>query len=118
MKLYDISMPISEKIVTYKNNPNKPVFDNIANHDNSSHYETDIRLNLHTGTHIDAPLHMKPGGETMEVYDLERFVSRAKVLDFTNVVGKISKADLETKAIEKGDFILLKKTRNSTEDFF
>lgn len=117
MKVYDISMPLHPDMVTYKNNPNKPKVVNVANHDNAHHYETQLTANLHNGTHIDAPLHMMPDGETMEVYDISRFISNAKVLDFTNVVGKISRADLETKDIQKGDFILL-KTRNSSEDFF
>lgn len=117
MKVYDISMPISEEIMTYKNNSSKPKIVNTANFDNASHYQTDLTMNLHTGTHIDAPLHMKADGETMEVYDLNRFVTKAKVLDFTDVIGKVSKADLMTKDIKKDDFILL-KTRNSSEDFF
>lgn len=118
MKLYDISMPISEDIITYKNNPaGKPRFETVGNHDSGSHHSTDVTLNLHTGSHIDAPLHMMKGGDTMEVYDLQRFITTAKVLDFTDVVGKVSKEDLLKKEIETGDFILL-KTRNSTEDFF
>lgn len=118
MKLYDISMPISESIITYKNNPaGKPVIRTVASHEESSHHSTDVMLNLHTGSHIDAPLHMIKEGATMETYDLERFITRAKVFDLTKVVGMIHTEDLMGKDIQKGDFIIL-KTRNSSEDFF
>lgn len=117
MKVYDISMPLHESMVTYKDNDNKPKLKVMSNHDNSSSHSTNIETNLHNGTHIDAPLHMMSGGETMEVYDLSRFVCSAKVLDMTHVTSKITKADLVSKDIKKDDFILL-KTRNSSEDFF
>lgn len=118
MKLYDISMRVTPDIITYKNNEaNKPIFENQADFSNSSHYETRVTTNLHTGTHIDAPLHMIDGGATMEAYALDRFISGCRVLDLTDVKGMIHKEDLEPFGIGEGEFILL-KTSNSLEDHF
>lgn len=118
MKLYDISMTIEANMMVYKNlEEKKPEFTNAANFETASHYETNLKMNLHTGTHIDAPLHMIKDGETIETYSLERFITKAKVLDFTSVVGMIDAEDLKSKDIKKGDFILL-KTQNSFEECF
>lgn len=118
MNIYDISMTVTPDIITYKNNEaNKPIFENQANFENSSHYETKVTTNLHTGTHIDAPLHMIEGGATMEAYDLERFITPCRVLDLTHVTGMIHQVDLEPFAVQPGEFLLF-KTRNSFETTF
>lgn len=118
MSLYDISMAVSPEIITYKNNPaNKPVFETQADFTNSSHYETKVTTNLHTGTHIDAPLHMIEGGATMDAYELSRFITPCRVLDLTHVVGKITKEDLIPFAPKAGEFLLF-KTKNSWDEAF
>lgn len=118
MKLYDISMTVSPEIMTYKSNPaNKPDFHVQADFTNASHYETKVTSNLHTGTHIDAPLHMIENGATMESYDLERFITPCRVLDLTQVVDRIHKEDLEGFNIQPDEFLLF-KTKNSWDVTF
>lgn len=118
MKIHDISMEIKPEMMVYKNSQKKvPIFENIANYLTSDYYETDIKVNIHTGTHIDAPLHMIKDGHTMVSYDIERFVSKAKVLDLTHVEDMIKRQDLEKCDIQKDDFLLF-KTRNSYDQEF
>lgn len=118
MKVYDISMTVTPDIFTYNNNEaNKPIFENQANFGNSSHYETKVTTNLHTGTHIDAPLHMIEGGATMESYDINRFIAPCRVLDLTDVTGMIHKVDLEPFGVQPGEFLLF-KTKNSWDTEF
>ena len=118
MKIYDVSMIIEPDIMVYKNyESKKPIFTNASNFDTGSHYETDLKMNLHTGTHIDAPLHMIRDGLTMEHFDLSRFITKVRVLDLTHVIGMISSMDLKDKEVEKGEFLLF-KTRNSYEEHF
>lgn len=118
MKIYDISMTIKEDMQVYKNKPEKkPVFQNTANHNIGTSYETKITMDLHTGTHIDAPLHMVKDGPTMEMYNIENYVTKAKVFDLTEIEEKITKADLTQFEISEGDFILF-KTRNSFSEEF
>lgn len=118
MKIYDISMDIHKDMTVYKNKgEKKPRITVAQDHKTGSSYTSYITMEMHTGTHIDAPLHMIDGGSTMELYDLEQFVRKCKVFDFTNVEDKITEELLRKKNIETGDFILL-KTRNSfVEDF-
>lgn len=118
MKIYDISMTIHHDMAVYKNKPEKkPVIENRANYETANHYESSIYMDLHTGTHIDAPLHMVKDGKKMDMYKIEDYVTPVKVLDFSDIEEKITKADLEKHDIQKGDFILL-KTRNSNRDDF
>ncbi|MDF2547635.1 MAG: putative metal-dependent hydrolase [Anaerosolibacter sp.] len=118
MKIYDISMDIHKDMTVYKNKEEKKPRITVAqDHKTGSSYTSYITMEMHTGTHIDAPLHMIDGGSTMELYDLEKFIRKCKVFDFTNVEDKITEELLQKKNIEKDDFILL-KTRNSfVEDF-
>jgi arylformamidase len=116
--IYDISMLIHEDMQTYKNTvSNKPVFKNNANHSNSSVHDTSVTLNLHTGTHVDYPLHMIENGDTSDSENLEPLIGSAKVLDLTNVEDSIKVADLMRFDIVKGDFILFKTKNSFSEDF-
>lgn len=113
MKLYDISMPISENIPVYGNKAGKgPVITIVSDYSTGSMHESVISMNMHTGTHIDAPLHMIRGGSTFETIDINRLVTSCRVYDFTGAEERITADDLRARDIRPGSFILL-KTRNS-----
>jgi arylformamidase len=116
--IYDISYTLHEGIQVYKNlDHKKPRFETIATHQNDDYHETDIHMNLHTGTHVDFPLHMIAGGQTSDSEQIEQFVGSCKVLDMTHVSGGISKSDLMKYDIKEDDFLLF-KTKNSFFDDF
>lgn len=79
--------------------------------------ETRLEFDMHTGTHIDAPLHFLPNGASIDQIALEQLIRPVKVLDFTQVDNCITKADLAKHQLVSGDFILL-KTRNSFSNAF
>jgi arylformamidase len=118
MKIFDISMDIHRDMLVWKNKDEKrPLIEVTRDFASGSAYESRISMDMHTGTHIDAPLHMIENGATMESYSLESFVGKCRVLDLTEVEDRITAVDLEDKTMDKGDFIIL-KTRNSfREDF-
>jgi len=116
MRLIDISMEISSDMPVYKGDPAKrPVLTVDRDFSTGGVYESRLQLNLHTGTHLDAPLHMLPGGGFTSSLSLEQLVRGCKVLDFSRVTEKITRDDLAGKEIHAGDFVLL-KTRNSLLD--
>jgi arylformamidase len=118
MKVYDISTEIAVNMTVYKNKAEKkPIIETVQHHQTGSSHESRITMDLHTGTHIDAPLHMIKAGKTMAMYDIQDFVTQARVLDLTFVEETITKADLLKFNIESGDFLLF-KTRNSFRDDF
>jgi len=116
MKIYDISMEISPSMPVYKGKGDKrPVFKTVNTLKTGTSHETRLDINLHTGTHMDSPMHMIDGGENIESIGLDRVITKCRVIDLTGVDEKITKIDLETKEIREGDFILF-KTKNSTEN--
>ncbi|HEX7055783.1 MAG TPA: cyclase family protein [Bacilli bacterium] len=111
-------MTISPGMQVYKNKEEKrPVIQVMQDFSTASAYETRISMDAHTGTHLDAPLHMIAGGETIETIALEQLVGPARVLDLTEVSESIGREHLKRFAIQKDEWILC-KTRNSfSEDF-
>lgn len=118
MKIYDISMEITEHMMVYKNKPEKkPKIQVMGDFTTGSSYESRISMDLHTGTHIDMPLHMIQAGDSLDTFDITKTITPCKVLDFTHVSSGITKEDLAVHSIHKDDFLLL-KTKNSYVDFF
>ncbi|MFW6319145.1 MAG: cyclase family protein [Bacillota bacterium] len=116
--IYDVSMLIHPSMQVYKNKEEKkPRFETIASHPNDGAHETNVTMNLHTGTHIDYPLHMIENGKTSDNEILDTLIGPCKVIDLTSVKHNISKFDLEPYTITDNDFLLL-KTRNSFSDVF
>lgn len=118
MIIYDISMTIEKSMGVYKNIEEKrPVIKFERKIPKDSINESSMYMNLHTGTHIDAPYHVDDKGVTIENIDLNKLITKCRVLDLTNIVDRITKEDLVDKNIGPGEFLLL-KTRNSfTEEF-
>lgn len=118
MKVWDISMSIHPGMTVYKNrDENRPVFTAVRDHAGGSAYETKITLNLHTGTHLDAPLHILENGSTIDRIEPEKLITRCRVLDMSHVKDRITRVELEARMIEAGDFLIF-KTRNSQQETF
>lgn len=118
-KIYDISMTIKPSMQVFNNaESKKPKITNISNHDNGQAvFESRLDMDVHSGTHVDAPLHMLKDGETIETIGLEQLVGYARVVDLTHCEQFITRADLEPLALQKNEWVLF-KTRNSfTEQF-
>lgn len=114
-KVYDISMPIYPGMPVYKNKSEKqPGFER-----NTQNYvsETRISMDVHCGTHVDAPLHMVLEGETIETISLEQLVGPCRVLDLTHIEDGITAEDIQSLDIQQGEFLLL-KTKNSMDEAF
>ncbi len=74
--------------------------------DDSSARETTLCMNLHTGTHMDMPLHFIPGGDTVDMFDISRLVAACRVIDLIDVEFSIHAEDLLPFDIPKGEPIL------------
>lgn len=118
MKIWDVTMTIKPSMAVWKGRDAKrPVLTITRDYDENGEgaRETHLAFDMHTGTHIDAPLHFVYQGGTMNDIPLTKLVRPVKVIDLTYVVNKIGVDDLDETLIQKGDFILF-KTRNSFED--
>lgn len=113
--MIDITMKIKTDMKVYKNKTSKkPIFKVVSE---SPVYETDICMNLHTGTHMDFPKHMIKDGKTSKDYEVDHFVGKCYVVDVTFLNRRILKKDVTSINLETYDFILF-KTKNSFSDVF
>lgn len=119
MKIFDVSMPIDVNMPVYKNEPSrKPELIEIKSIEKDGVAITKILLDLHTGTHMDAPRHYFEDGSSIDQVKMTQEVTNAQVIDLTRINGRvITKEILETKSIKENHVILL-KTQNSYEDQF
>lgn len=113
MKIHDISTLIHEDMIVYKNKEDKkPLFKVVSDHNTGTSHESRALLDMHVGTHMDAPLHMVKGGDTIDNQDLYKCVTNCKLFDLSNVKEKIEMEDISKYEICEEDFIIF-KTRNS-----
>lgn len=128
MVLYDISMTIEPGMAVYKNKPEKkPRIETVQNFKAGSVYESRLGIDLHTGTHLDMPLHMIPGGADSDLWMPDNIFTACTVLDFTGLeADSVSAGDLVQKEeiMRAGetspglDRSVLLKTKNSLDEKF
>lgn len=117
MKIIDISMDITPDMTVWKNRTERrPQFFITRDYSRGDPArETQVRIDMHTGTHIDAPLHFVEGGAAIAETTLKSLVRPVTVLDLTSVDDAITAGDLHRHDIAAGDFLLC-KTKNSFRD--
>ncbi len=118
MIIHDISMNIHPKMTVYKNRDGKrPILTQSAVFEKDGVNETNLTMNLHTGTHIDFPLHTMNRGKDSNHHELKTFLGMAKVFDLSFVNDHITLNDIQSFDIEENDFVLF-KTKNSEVEAF
>lgn len=115
--MFDISMTIRKDMLVYKGKDEiRPRLTTIRDFNQGDAHESELQMNVHTGTHVDAPLHMLEDGENANLFFAENPFYKSKLLDLTEIEEKITAADLKEYNIEKNSFIIL-KTKNSQPGF-
>ncbi len=113
MKIYDISVTTTSDTVTWENKERGFGFDWAAQIGAQSPcYLSVITSGAHVGTHIDAPLHFVPGGNTVEMLDVQTLIGPAQVVQ---IYGRdtITAADLDQADIPEGTERILFRTDNT-----
>lgn len=111
--MYDISMTIKQDMLVYKGKDEiRPRLKTVRDFSQGDAHESELEMNVHTGTHVDAPLHMLENGETANLYFAKNPFYQAQVLDLSGVEEKITAADLKEYEIKENSFVIL-KTKNS-----
>jgi len=110
--IIDISTPISSDTPIWPGSP-KPQFSLISSiKDGGIANDTKIDASVHTGAHIDAPLHFLAKGKSIDQIDLDIFIGPVFVA-YLPKVKKITDKDIKKLNIPKGVTRLLFKTSNS-----
>ncbi|QRN83803.1 cyclase family protein [Chloroflexota bacterium] len=115
-RIYDISLPITPEMAVWPGDPEVTLrrVNSLDKGDSSN--VTQLRMSVHTGTHIDAPLHFLKDGKSIGEISLQKLIGKALVMEMGELVDVITQSVLEQhpqiellKTISK----VLLKTRNS-----
>jgi|YNPMSStandDraft_1061717.scaffolds.fasta_scaffold00486_18 arylformamidase len=113
MKIWDISLTISPNLPTWPGDP-KAVIERVsAISDGANANVSRMDMGLHTGTHVDAPLHFIDGSSAVEAMNLEVLIGPARVVQVADDVNVIDREVLEKLELPAGTTRVLFKTRNS-----
>ena len=108
----DVSVGLHDGMVHWPDNP--PVQINFVMNINGGDVcnLTKMSMGVHTGTHMDAPLHFFKDGKSIDTMPLSATLGRARVIEIGDTES-IKPAELEQHNIQRGERILF-KTINST----
>ena len=112
MKIHDITLTISNSLVTYPGDPGIQITRVHSIGKDSSSNLTKLDMGAHTGTHVDAPVHFIEGAPASETLDLNILIGPAIVVDATKEES-ISSTSLDNLHIPEGTERVLFRTRNS-----
>lgn len=79
-KVYDITLTIAPELTRYGGDNPAKVKHTVMQHEHLTAQVTDIDLRVHTGTHVDAPVHFIPGGGDVASLPLNALIGRCVVL--------------------------------------
>jgi arylformamidase len=110
MKIYDVSVLISEQTPVYEGDPAVEITSasSIAKGDAAN--VSRLCCGVHTGTHVDASAHFIEGARRVHELDLEKLVGKCRVVEIDENVEAIEAKHVENlEGVER----VLFKTRNS-----
>jgi arylformamidase len=114
MEIFDITLPISATTLVWPGDPPVTIerMEKIeaGDEDNLSQ----IAMDVHTGTHVDAPWHFIADGDKLEAIPLEVFIGPVQVVEIGEDVPLITAEVIRKVSIDPEIPRLLFKTHNST----
>lgn len=111
MKLYDISLPISNDLPVWPGDQSVSLIMTRSILKGDQCNITQIQMGTHAGTHIDAPHHFLEDGATTDTIPIETFIGPCLVVEIDSEV-LIGKNDFRRYNLDGHSRILI-KTRNS-----
>jgi arylformamidase len=110
MKIYDVTVPISEKTPVYEGDPNVQIETANAIARGDAANVSRLCFGAHTGTHVDAPNHFIEGTRKVHKLELEKLIGRCRVVEIDKSVTAIEAEHIvKLEGVER----VLFKTRNS-----
>ena len=112
MQIYDVSVPLSANTPTYPGDPGIQIKQwlRLANGDPAN--VSQMNFGLHSGTHVDAPVHFIEGGAKVGSLPLDSLLGEAEVIEVSDHMGVIDEKFVAANCASGSQRILF-KTRNS-----
>ncbi len=110
MKIYDVTVPLSENVPVYEGDPNVQIeaAHQIVKGDAAN--VSRLCCGAHTATHVDAPAHFIEGARRVAELDLEKLIGVCRVVEIDKSAMAVEAAHIEN--LENVERVLF-KTRNS-----
>ena len=89
VKIHDLSLPVYDRAPTFAAGPKTSLIRHFSI-ETMGRNTTQIVMSAHQGTHIDAPHHFIPDGETVEAIGVEQLVCRVILVDMSSKKAKES----------------------------
>ncbi len=112
MKIFDISLPISPDLPVWPGDPPVVLERVRTRSEGSASNDSRIACSVHSGTHVDAPLHFIDQGASVEHLPLDILVGPAALVEVPEA-DIITQEILENQPLPEETKRLLIKTRNS-----
>lgn len=112
MMIYDCSRTIKYDMTTYPGD-SKPFLKWTKTPTcEESVSQTEIYMGMHTGTHVDSPMHFIPEGLNLDKVSLDHWIGNCRLIGIPEDSTFITKKDIEGYGLRENDIVLF-KTRNS-----
>jgi arylformamidase len=108
----DISVPVGSGMVHWPNDPEVEIKRLLSIEHGDVCNVSHLSMSVHTGTHMDAPLHFIAGGKSIDQIPLDATIGPARVIEISDK--QSIKADDVRRAKPKSGERILFKTRNSS----
>lgn len=111
--IYDLTLTVRNEMAVWPGDPQVHLERIHKIEEGSNSNVTQMNLSVHTGTHMDAPVHFIPGAKSIETLPLEVLIGPAQVVQLADTVSLITAKEIESAGIQPGVTRVLFKTRNS-----
>jgi arylformamidase len=111
--VYDLTVPVRQGMVVYEGDPPVRLTRAASIAQGAQANVSRLDFGVHTGTHVDAPVHFIEGAAGVESIPLDALVGPAWVVDATHLERDIDLLALQSLDIPAGIERLLFRTRNS-----
>jgi arylformamidase len=113
MDWIDVSVPLHEGMTVFAGDPRFHI-ERVSSMDAGAPCNVSrMELGVHTGTHVDAPVHFIDGAAGAETTPLDALVGPAWVVDAEAAVATITAEDIDRFDIPAGEVRLLFRTRSA-----
>jgi arylformamidase len=107
MRVIDLTMRITPSIRVYPGSP-QPSFIPWSKFDHHGYDSEAMFMSTHTGTHVDAPNHFKPGLASIDMISSDRFICNAVLIRAEKSANQlIEEQDLGNHQIREGDAVVI-----------
>jgi arylformamidase len=107
MQVIDLTMKITPSIKVFPGSP-QPSFIPWSRFDSQGYDSEAMFMSTHTGTHVDAPCHFRPGLASIDMISADRLVCNATLMRVEKTANQlIEQQDLGDLMIRQGDAVVI-----------